>query len=245
MKHLLTLIFGFLTSMTNGQNKLIPGENAIEKKWIKNEEYKMTFYAMKDTTKYEIAKVATKIAFDKSSVIVITEVSMKQLKFPWIDSTIASAATLEPIYHSSYNEQRDMTLNFGKIVTGIYFDKVKNSTTIINDTTKEDYFDSNIYPTLIRWLQLREGYKQDIAIYDYDPTIKGKVIKASVQNVKKGIYQSKNSGVHPVWIVTVSDEIAGSSNGKSTYYIDTNTRKLWMQEMDIRGSKMMMQLIEN
>jgi hypothetical protein len=244
MKHFLAFIFGFLTLMTNGQNRLVPGKNGIERKWIKEEEYQMTWYAMKDTSKYEIGKVGTKLTLDKDRVIIVTEVHMKQMKSPWIDSTVASAESLKPIYHSSYNGQREMTLNFGKIVSGYYFDKVKDANTIINDTTNEGYFDSNIYPTLIRWLKLSEGFKQDIAIYDYNPAIKNKVIKASVQNVKKGIYQSKNSGVHDVWIVTVSDEIDGSSNGESTYYIDTDNRKLWMQEINIPGRKMMMQLIE-
>ncbi len=169
---------------------------------------------------------------------------MKNSKTPWIDTTIANISTLTPIRHASYNMQRDMVLNFGKIVTGYYKDKMKKSKTIVNDTTNSDYFDSNLYPVLIGWLPLDNNYKQDISIYDYNPSAKIGVIKASVKNVSSSTYQTHKNGIRNVWVVTVSDEIGNGENGVSTYYFDKADRKLWKQEIDANGRKMMMKLVE-
>jgi len=159
----------------------------------------------------------------------------------WVDSTIAQLSTLKPIRHSSYNLQRDMVLNFGSSITGYYNDKVKNEYTIINDTAKYAYFDSNLYPILLEWLPLKLGYTQDISIYDYNPSAKIGFFKASVQEVKDGTYSTIKSGTMEVWIVVVTDEI---SNGVSTYYIDKKDRKLWRQEINAGGRQMLMQRVE-
>jgi hypothetical protein len=192
----------------------------------------------------EIGKVNTSTSSDKKNITVVTQVSMKQMKTPWVDTTVADKNTLKPIRHSSYNGQRDMVLNFGKVVTGTYNNKMKKKQTEIKDTTNAAYFDSNLYPTLISWLPLKEGYKQDIAIYDYNPDGKIGVIKAFVKEVKKGMYESKKSGTHNVWVVTVSDEIGNGENGISTYYIDVLDRKVWKQEINAGGRKMEMILLE-
>jgi hypothetical protein len=241
------LFFSILTiaSFTsNAQNVLTPSKKSFEKKWVKNTNYQMTWYALKDTSKFEIGKVTTQILVDKTNLTVITQVSMQNMKTAWVDSTIANIKTLKPIRHTSYNMQRDMVLNFGKIVTGFYNDKMKKSSMIINDTTNSEYFDSNLYPVLIGWLPLNEGYKQDFSIYDYNPSAKIGILKASIKEVKSGFYQSEKSGSRNVWIVTVTDEIGNGENGVSTYYFDKLSRKLWKQEIDVNGSKMLMKLVE-
>jgi hypothetical protein len=226
------------------QEKLIPGKKAVENKWIKNEDYQMTWYMIRDTSRVEIGKVSTQIIYANNQLIVVMQVVMKQSKSPWTDSTIADAKTLSPVYHSSQNSNRYMSLQFNNPVTGVYADKLKNTNTAISDTTREKYFDSNLYPALIRWLPLREGYKKDIAIYDYNPAGKTGVLKASVHEVKKGIYHSSLSGDHAVWIVSVSDEIGGGKNDQSIYFIDRSDRKLWKQEITAGSRKMMMVLTE-
>lgn len=230
--------------LSKAQTKLVPAKNVVEKKWMTNQKYQMVWYALRDTARFEIGKVTTEISNDGNKITAITQVSMKRSNTPWIDSTVAFVKDLAPVYHSSYNAQRDMALTFGKVVTGYYNDKIKKIRTIIKDTTKEDYFDSNLYPTLITWLPLKEGYKQDIAIYDYNPAGKIGVIKASVLDVKRGIFESAVSGIHNVWVVTVSDEIGGADS-KMTYYIDMADRKLWKQEIVAGERKMLMQLVEN
>jgi hypothetical protein len=244
MKYILTAILICNAFFTNAQTILTPSKNAVEKKWIKNQNYEMVWYAVKDTTKKEIGKISTSISSNKKNITVVTQVSMKQMKTPWVDITIAKKNTLKPIRHSSYNGQRDMILNFGKVVTGTYNNKMKKKQSEIKDTTNQAYFDSNLYPTLISWLPLKEGYKQDIAIYDYNQDSKIGVIKAFVKEVKKCTYKSKNSGIRTVWLVTVADEIGNGENGTSTYYIDTLDRKVWKQEINAGGRKMEMILVE-
>ncbi|MFN8292076.1 MAG: hypothetical protein U0U70_17615 [Chitinophagaceae bacterium] len=223
------------------QSLLIPAENAFEKKWIGNTHYQMTWFAVKDTALMEIGKVKTSIAAGDKYLVVVTRVSLKNATSPWTDSTIADLKTLTPVRHSSYNMQRDMVLEFGKIITGYYDDKVKNKRTLISDTAMGGYFDSNLYPALIGWLPLGENYKQDISIYDYNPYGKTGVIKASVTGVASGTFQSEKKGTRNVWVVAVSDEIG---NGTNTYYFDKEDRTLWKQEINVNGRKMLMKLAE-
>jgi len=243
MKSIILIVLAVTTLTSDAQSVLIPGKKSFENKWIGNTSYEMAWYAIKDTSKFEIGKISTQIVKDKNSVTVITQVSMKNMNHSWIDSTIAGISNLKPIYHSSYNKQRDMVLHFGKIVTGFYNDKIKKIYTSINDTTKTEYFDSNLYPTLIGWLPLKDGYKQDISIYDYNPSGKIGVLKASLKEVKSGTYESAAGRIRNVWIVTMSDEI-GDDGNVSTYYFDKIDRKLWKQEINAGGRKMVMQLIE-
>lgn len=204
----------------------------------------MAWYVLKDTTNIEIGNVTTQISVNNKTLTVVTGVSMKNAKGPWVDSTIANVKTLQPVRHASYNMQRDMVLNFGKIVTGFYNNKIKNSSTAISDTTNSDYFDSNLYPLLIGWLPLENNYKQDISIYDYNPSAKIGVLKASVKHVTSGVYTSDKNGIRNVWIVTVTDEISNGPNDSSVYYFDKTDRRLWKQEINISGRKMMMKLVE-
>ncbi len=64
MKTILSVIAMFLTLFSNAQTKLVPTKNVVDKKWIKNQEYQMTWYALKDTARFEIGKVTTRISND-------------------------------------------------------------------------------------------------------------------------------------------------------------------------------------
>jgi hypothetical protein len=235
---------GIATWTVDAQSILTPSKKSFEKKWLKNQEYQMKWYAMKDTSAFEIGKVTTQVSTNNAQLTVVTQVQMNKMNAPWVDTSVAEIKTLKPIRHSSYNMQRDMVLNFGKIVTGFYNDKMKKNNIVVHDTTRTAYFDSNLYPILLGWLPLREGYQRDIAIYDYNPSGKIGVIKASVTAVKSGRYTTEKSGVRAVWIVSVSDEIGSGDNGTSTFYFDQTDRKLWKQEMNANGRKMMMKLVE-
>lgn len=244
MKQILTAFLAFLTSAGFAQTPLAPGKASFIKNWIRNETYQMKWYALKDTMKMEIGEVFSSVQTGKKYLTIITEVKMKNSKGTWIDTTIAKASTLQPIMHSSYNGQRDMRLNFGKVVTGFYHDKTKQQHYTIIDTTSAPYFDSNLYPALVTWLPLREGFKQDISIYDYTPGGKKGIMKAFIKNVSSGTYQSTGTGNRDVWIVTVSDEISSGDQNFMTYYIDKSDRRLWKQEINTGGRKMMMVRVE-
>jgi hypothetical protein len=141
----------------------------------------------------------------------ITTVKMKQFTSFWTDTSIAELPSLSPVYHSSYNSQRDMVLKFGPVVTGYYNDLMKKENFIISDTTHSPYFDSNLYPAIIRWLPLKEGYSSSMAIYDYNPRGKIGVLKATIQSVSKDSLMMPKSGKQPVWVVKVADDIAEGS----------------------------------
>ncbi|RKE56001.1 hypothetical protein [Sphingobacterium detergens] len=241
MKFILLALMTITSLTSNAQNLLIPSKKSFEKKWIRNTTYQMVWYTIRDTTEYEIAKVNTQIVKDKSKLTVVTRVVMKNMKTDWVDSTVANLKTLKPIRHSSYNMQRDIVLNFGEVVTGFYNDKTKKTISSVSDTTRNEYFDSNLYPILIGWLPLRNNYKQDISIYNYNPAGKTGMLKAYLKNVTSSSYQTEKNGIRNVWVVTVSDEIG---NGVVTYYFDRVDRKLWKYEIDVNGSKMIIKLIE-
>lgn len=238
MKVLITSLVLLISSTITAQS-LIPSKNVFESKWIKNVNYQMGWYVMRDTTKMKIADVHTSIKTDKNYITIITEVKMLNTTAQWIDTTIAELKTLKPIRHSSFNAQRDMNIVFGKVVSGYYHDKLKKEITVISDTTTTLYFDSNIYPTLINWLPLKEGYQQEISIYDYNPAVNG-VIGAGIKNVQSGSFNT-DAGVKDVWIVTVKDDIAKGANDHFVYYIDKQDRRLWMQEINAGGRKMRME----
>ncbi|MEO8535124.1 MAG: hypothetical protein ABI441_15300 [Flavobacterium sp.] len=213
-----------------------PKQNEIIESLIKNENYEMNWFAVRDTVKIEIGKVFTEISRTKNILKVTTTVKMKN-KPDWIDETIAELPELKPIQHTSVNTQREITLNFGKQTTGFYLDKIESKKTEINEKTDVAFFDSNIYPQLIRWFPLKENYKTEITIFDYNPVTKAAIIKANITGTKKGVYNNK-----PVWIVTVTD---GISQNKviNTYYIDSETNQFLKQEIDMGAKKMILEKV--
>lgn len=114
----------------------------------------------------------------------------------------------------------------------------------MNDKPKNGYFDSNLYPFLVCWLPLENDYKQNISIYDFNPSRGNGIIKASIKNVSSGSYQTEKNGIRNVWVVWVSNEIVQNKNSSSTYFIDKENRNLWKQEIEVNGRKMMMKLVE-
>jgi len=238
LKLLLVLLF-FQPAFSNAQQTVqIPEKNQVDRSLIKNENYSMVWYALKDTAKVEIGKVDTRILKSGNRITVNTTVKMKNMP-DWKDETVAVFPGFAPVKHTSFNVQRDMLLDFGKksTVTGYYLDKAKNEKTEINETTDGKFFDSNLYTQLIRWLPLKEGYTTEMAIFDYNPALGKGIMKAYITGTKKGTYKNK-----AVWIVSVTDDIS-QQKAINTYYIDSKTRELLKQEVDMGTRKMVMESI--
>jgi hypothetical protein len=233
-----------LIALTSWSQQIIaPKKNVAEKKWIYDQSYQMKWTMLKDTVRFDVGIVDISVKVTKKTVLVITEVKLKSTSSSWIDSTIVQKSDLSPVYHSSYNVQRDMALHFGKNVTGFYRDKQTGNTTQIVHDVKPGYFDSNFYPMLINWLPLSPKLIADINIYDYNPTGKSGLLKAQIVEVTQGTYQSSKSGKRKVWVVKVSDEIG--INGSSTIsYIDQSTRQTYKQHISAGGRTMEMTLVE-
>jgi hypothetical protein len=235
----LILILQSAFSRTYAQQYLqTPGNNQVDLSFIKNENYSMIWYAMKDTSKIEMAKVDTKISKTGTLITVTTTVKMKNMP-DWTDETQVAYPSLAAVKHSSFNTQRDMVLDFGKqnTVTGYYLDKAQDKKTEINEKTEGKFFDSNFYPQLICWLPLKENYTTEIALFDYNPKSAVGVMKAYITGTKKGTYNNK-----AVWMVSVTDDIS-EKKSVSKYYIDVTTREVLKQEIDAGGRKMMLERI--
>lgn len=242
MKYILltVLSISFSLSSLSQVSTITPLNNSFDSELIKNENYEMTWFMEIDTAKIEIGKINTVIKRINNNVLIVTSVNINQAQTKWVDSTLARISDLKPIYHSSYNQQRDMVLNFDENVTGYYFDKRTNTKNEISETTSGSYFDSNVYQQLIRWLPLNNEYHKAISIFDYNPSAKTGVIKAFIKRVKKGTVPG-NEG-RDVWIVKMTDDIS-DNKAIMTFYIDSNTRQIIRQEVDMQGRKMIMELI--
>ncbi|WP_394674073.1 hypothetical protein [uncultured Chryseobacterium sp.] len=234
---LLSVLLFLQPVFSNAQQTVqTPKKNQVDGSLIKNEVYSMIWYALKDTAKVEIGKVETQILKSGKNITVSSTVKMKNMP-DWKDETVAEFSNFSPVKHTSFNVQRDMLLDFGKknTVTGYYLDKTKNNRTEINETTEGKFFDSNLYTQLIRWLPLKEGYTTEMAIFDYNPASGKGIMKAYITGTKKGTYKNK-----PVWMVSVTDDIS-QQKAVSTYYIDSKTRELLKQEIDMGPRKMVME----
>ncbi|WP_345992420.1 hypothetical protein AAEU33_10055 [Chryseobacterium sp. Chry.R1] len=232
----LMMILG--NSLFCAQDKVqTPEKNEVINNLIKNEKEAMIWYALKDGAKIEIAKIDTEITRSNTTVDVKTTVKMTG-KPDWVDETIAELPQLKPIKHTSFNTQRDMALHFGKTVTGYYTDKASNTKTEINEKGEGGFFDSNIYPQIIRWLPLKDHYKTDIAIFDYNPKSSKRLMKAHITDTQKGTFLNKE-----VWMVSVTDDISDNAV-KMTFYIDTKSNQVLKQEIDAGGRKMLIERID-
>ncbi|WP_316807782.1 hypothetical protein [Pedobacter agri] len=239
-----TLIFCFIALKNYSQQSIVPKNNIVESKWIHNTNYEMKWTMLRDTNRLDIGTVKTNVIVSKKDILVVTAVHLKGATAGWIDSTIVKKTDLSPVYHSSFNAQRDMIIYFGKTITGYYHDKKTGEKKQISEQVAPGYFDSNFYPMLINWLPLNLSLKTDIAIFDYNPNGKTGLMKASILSVAEGVYQSKKIGKRSAWIVEVKDEIGGANGATSFYYIDKLTRQLYKQEISAGNRKMEMTLLE-
>lgn len=223
------------------QKTLTPSNTKLESKFIKDETSDAIWYAEKGDQKVEIGKVITQIKkIDKATLLIKTSVKINQApEKPWVDSTLVKISDFQPVYHSSYNLTRDMVLKFEKNkATGYYLDKKSQKKDLIDEKISTEYFDSNSYPGLIRFLPLKEHYSTEIPIFDYNPTAKKGVVKAYVEDVNSGELNGKK-----VWIVKTTDDIQDRKT-IVTYYIDAATREVLKQEIDSNGRKMTMETVK-
>jgi len=240
--YIVLLTFGSSFLGYSQNQPLSPNNNTADTSLVQPESSNMNWYIVQDTVKVLIGKVNTQIKKDKKNLYVVTTVDMTQATTKWVDTTIVSIKNFKPIYHSSYNQQRDMVLNFDSKVTGYYFDKKTDTKTAINETTTKPYFDSNFYPQLIRFLPLTEGYKNTIAIFDYNPTTSTGVITATIKNTELAIL-NLNGQETKVWKVQTTDDISKNQT-ISTYYIDVITRKTLKHDIAFNGRLMTMEIID-
>lgn len=243
MKNILSYLLLLLACNVSAQNQLVPGDKEIDVKLIKDETYTMSWCTVRDTIKFEIAKVITTVNTNVDKLNIYTDVQIRNSKTKWSDTTVVALPSLKPLYHSSYNLEREIVVNYGTTITGHHELKASKKRTAINENIKSGFFDSSFYPYLIRLLPLKEGYTKDIAIYDYNPA-KNSLLTASVKSVKSAIYKSKKGKKTDVWEVVVTDETGNGVMNVVTHYIGKADRKLYKMAFKNSGQNMIMERLE-
>ncbi len=241
-KFILLLVISNITQLTSQEVLLSPKNNPADINLLKSGISKMSWFMIQDSVEIKIGDVQTEIQKEKDLIYIITTTNIKQSPTKWIDSTIVRTSNFESVYHSSFNQQRDMVLKFGKKIKGYYLDKRTNAKVEIDEEINSSFFDSNFYPQFIRLLPLKEDYSKTIAIFDYNPKSKIGILTATLKNVKKATTTIENKKKE-VWKVETTDDISDNST-TVIYYLDVITRQIIKQEIDIGGRKMIMRLMK-
>jgi hypothetical protein len=239
----LLALLGYLVS-ANGQSKLLSPVNFHpDPEMIQNESYGMKWYAEKDSRKMELGKVFTNIALIGNTLRVITKVALNQSPSVWVDTTIVKAKDFQPIYHASYNDQRDMVLAYDEQINGYYWDKQSGTKTLISEKASGPFYDSSFYSHLLRWLPLEEGYSISFPIFNVDPNAQTGRMTVKIKSTSASSIEF-NGRTIKVWVVTSSDTITDHTV-ELTSYIEQGTRRLLKESIRVGQRKMTFERIEN
>ncbi|MCE7072584.1 hypothetical protein LZG74_19870 [Dyadobacter sp. CY327] len=234
-----TFLVSFLYSQSLcAQTILFPSDSLVSAELVKYQKEEMVWYLHKDSQKSAIADIETTINpdYENTRMLVVQQVKMNGSPKVWCDTTVVDRITLSPIYHSSFNSQREMVLNFaGREITGYYKTLADNQIMNIEDTVRARFHDSNFYPHLIRFLPLKAGYQARIPIYDFNPKKHG-LLFATITRVTDGGAAIDSQEAIPCFVVEVIDEIA--PHARSTYYISKKDRRLIKSDISVGEKRM-------
>lgn len=226
MKKTIAIIAAFVvTSVSNAQQVILPGDKSIDKSFFKSDSYTMS-YSMKQKGSFiEIGNYEIEINNNNQNFDVKTTLAFHNSKIQWKDHFVADANNLKPISSSSERaEDRTLILNFSNTITGGFKNNKTGKEETIQEKSKDNYFDISIYPFILKALPLASGYKATIPVFDYEATDKNKFCNIIIKEVKTDIQISDLTGEHKVWKVSVFEE---STKLNFEYYIDKETRKIW------------------
>lgn len=91
------------TGLCQAQTLLVPGENVLDKKWIKNGTYEMGCYANAGGKQVEISSFTIHINANNKALTVYTALQMAGSNELSVDTSIADGHTFKPIYRSSFS----------------------------------------------------------------------------------------------------------------------------------------------
>lgn len=230
---LLFLSVGFMQAQTGSPT----GDNAFDKKWVRNSRSEMAYYVVSKGQMIEICSFSIEVQSTGKMLNLYTSLKFLHSEESWTDTSIAEAGTLKPVYRSSYNKDRTYTLKYGKTVTGFYYDHKTGKRAGIQEPVSGFYLDSYIYPYLLGALPLGPGYKTELAVYDYMPGSGSNLKKVKITEVKNGVYKSPHTDDHKVWLVTVLEEASGD---RYQYFIDKENRRIWKVEVFAKGQQLVL-----
>jgi hypothetical protein len=223
-----TLFLIFLGKSSFSQSVLTPDKNSFDKKFITNSKYEMACFALAGNRMVEVSSFTVQVNRNEKNISVYTNLTMLSNNEQYIDTSIAETNTLKPVYRSSANPNRLMSIRYDREIAGFYFDKQTKKKNQVREPMKELFFDSYIYPYLLGSLPLASGYKATMPVYEYKPENTNNFKATRIEEVKSNMYKSEMTGEHKVWQVSVFEE---ATNEKYEYYIDKDSRRLWKIEI--------------
>jgi hypothetical protein len=236
MKYTFSMLLAITALFARAQSVLVPGENILDRKYLKNGTYEMACYAESGGQQVEVSTFTIRINSTSKSLGVYTYLQWAYTKDVSIDTSISDANTFKPIYRSSNSANREMVVHYGKDVSGYYYDKKTKKKHTIKDAGSA-FFDSYTYPYLLGLLPLTTGYRNDLAVYDFNPANASNTKKARIEEVKSNLYVSNLTGEHKVWQVNVHEE---GTNDSYVYYIDKESRRLWKIDILTQGQRLLL-----
>lgn len=224
-KIVLISIVHFLTFLSIGQVKILPGDQSIDLSKLKSESYSMSYLVIEDGAYAEIGKYKTNVLINNQTIELNTNLSFINSNSLWKDSHVADAKTLKPISRTSESDARKLTLAYKNEIIGDLKNNKNGQKSSIKEQIKSAFFDISIYPQIIRALPLNIGYKAIIPVYDYESSSEeNRFCNVIINKVKSGNYASTFTGEHDIWEVSVYEE---SSKHNYQYCIDQKSRKIW------------------
>ena len=124
--YLCYIIFLFCSSSLTAQLKLLPDANNFDKKFLKDIKYEMACFALLRGKEIEVSSFVVQIQKKTGLLSVYTSLKMYSTGEQWIDTSVADANTLKPVYRSSHNPNRELMLKYRKKVTGFSLIKKTN-----------------------------------------------------------------------------------------------------------------------
>lgn len=219
------------------QSLLVPGQSVFDTKKIKGTRYEMACFSVTNGQKTEVSTFAVEVNTTSKQLAVYTAITLIGAEGKWMDTVIADASTLKPLYRSSFNPNQELVLKYGTDIIGRYRDKKTNNRQVISEKTATPFFDSYLYPYILGSLPLTQGYKAKIPVYDFKTGSNSNFKNVLINDVRGGIYTSEMTGDHKIWQVSVFEEATGE---KYEYFIDKETRRTWRIDILSNGQLYML-----
>ncbi|HUP13425.1 MAG TPA: hypothetical protein VM187_14475 [Niastella sp.] len=223
--------------VTHAQTVLVPAENILDKKDLHNGTYQMALFMEIEGKLEEAFSFTLTVNYTGKTLAIYTSMLMvfDSEDAATTDTSISDGNTFKPIYRSSNGQFHKMVINYGKNVSGYYYDKKTQKRYKIKEHGGA-FFDNYTYPYLLGLLPLTTGYKSEMAVFDFKPDNSTNLKTAHIDEVKSEVYVSELSGEHKVWKVKVYEEV---TNDSFVYYIDQETRRIWKIDFVLHGTHMM------
>ncbi|NML19541.1 hypothetical protein HHL16_01590 [Pseudoflavitalea sp. G-6-1-2] len=230
----LTTILG-LSLMASAQ---VSNQQQFDAKRAKQGQFEMACFILNGGKFTEFGTFNMEVNTDNNRFSIFTVFTTNYSDEVVTDTSISDGQSFLPIYRSSYSKKRELKLKFGNEVTGYHLDKQTGKRTAIKESVKDAYIDNYAYPYLLGTLPLTTGFKKQLAVYEYKPENKSSLKRVMVEETKNNIFDTKNTGQHKVWAVSIFEELTGD---RYIYHVDKETGRIWKVEItDSKGNKMLM-----